>query len=386
VLLVIETALLVAGVEYFFSLRATRSRDVIAPHARLNHVWPANTGRLNQGEGDRDSENAQPFFQYFNAQSWLEEYDVSLTKPTDTFRIFYVGDSFVEGATPMDRNLPSLVERKLSERFATSGTAFEVINTGTRSYSPILYYILIRYYLAEYDPDLIVLNIDMTDDFDDFKYRQTLVTDENGDPWAAPRRDIFGAVYLDTERGPIALGWREKLHLWLYMNSYTYNWLIARNTTPEVSPLIDSAAEVGVGYSRWQWVEREWEGQTAENAMYTLRMIGRIARYCAANDIGLLLTAVPHFRQFTDVDGERAWSLRPHREIARVAAEQGVPYFDAHAALAPKIAGTEQTEYYARGDMHFNLRGYRLWAKAHFEALIDPTLGLLPVEVLASRP
>ena len=88
-------------------------------------------------------------------------------KAPDTFRIFYLGDSFTEGTAPMDQSVPSRVEQTLNDLVQNSSLNFEVINTGTTSYSPTIFYILARYVLTDYDPDLIVVNVDMTDDFDD---------------------------------------------------------------------------------------------------------------------------------------------------------------------------------------------------------------------------
>ncbi len=68
-------------------------------------------------------------------------------------------------------------------------TRFEVINTGTASYSPVIYYILLRHYLLPYEPDLVVLAVDMTDDYDDHVYRESLIRDSGGNPWAAPPND-----------------------------------------------------------------------------------------------------------------------------------------------------------------------------------------------------
>ena len=53
-------------------------------------------------------------------------------------------------------------------------------------------------------------------------------------------------------------------------------------------------------------------------------------------------------------------------------------YLDSHAALALSINGTEQPRYYYRGNMHFNPRGFALWAQAHIDAFATPELELLP--------
>jgi hypothetical protein len=107
----------------------------------------------------------RPYTLRFNAQSWVETDDVELEKPTGTCRIFYVGDSFTEGAVPMEQSVPSLVEKHLNET---------------------------------YSPDLIVINVDMTDTFDDWEYRENLMLDDEGSPWAVPPGSVYDRVYIET--------------------------------------------------------------------------------------------------------------------------------------------------------------------------------------------
>ena len=111
-----------------------------------------------------------------------DSYDIKKTKPDNTYRIFYIGDSFTEGTVGMKQSVPSIVEKSLNSK--NSDTKFEVINTGTASYSPSIFYILVRYYLSEYSPDLLVLNVDMTDMYDDFRYRQVMQLGKDGAPYA----------------------------------------------------------------------------------------------------------------------------------------------------------------------------------------------------------
>ncbi len=370
----VQTSLIFWLLEVLAARWLADSDQLFIWHERLNHVWPANTSRRNPGAPDRDPLNAAPFEQYINSEGWLEMREFEREKPPNTLRIFYVGDSFVEGTVPMEKSLPAHVEAHVRRNLADSGQRVEVINAGVRSYSPVIYYIQIRYYLEPFDPDVVVLNIDMTDDFDDFKYRETLMLDDEGNPWAAPRRDIFRSAYLDTLDGPVALGPREKVQLWLYTHSNIFRYLLSSRPPPR---LTDREFQDLLGYSRWKWVEHEWDEATEENVAFTLGMIGRIADYCRSAGIQLVLTAVPHYEQFVGVDGERRWSLRPHREIKRVAKAHGAVYLDAHAAMQARIDGTPQWAWYAKGDMHFNVRGYKLWADVQAALLMRNGFGFL---------
>ena len=90
-------------------------------------------------------------------------------------------------ATPSPRAQPRWtrafrVESHLRFVASDSGPEIEVINSGTSGYSPVLYYLLLRHRLLEYDPDWIVVNIDMTAVLDNWKYSQILVLDDAGNP------------------------------------------------------------------------------------------------------------------------------------------------------------------------------------------------------------
>lgn len=391
-LLVLAAANLVLLALALAALELVASRFVERPEAnlvssfRLNHVWKPNS-RLVHREWVRNNPRfPKPYVHTYNAQGWLDDEDVPREKPPGTFRIFYVGDSFVEGTAPMGASMPSRVERGLNERARGTGVRFQVVNTGTLSYSPLIAYVLIRYVLLDYQPDLVVVNVDMTDDYDDWKYARTAIWDEDGNPWAVPPRDVLASPFIETARGAVRATPLTRLQFFLYRHSYVYNLLLGwRGASPtrDAAPL--AAARPASGddalYPRWAWCQEEWDAATARNAGRTLDVLGRIARLAEAEGVPLVFTSTPHYEQYAGADdgtGPPAWSDRPHREVARVAREHGVPYLDAFAALAPRVRGTPRMRWYYAGNMHFNPDGYALWAEAQLAFLTDPRHGLLP--------
>jgi len=117
-----------------------------------------------------------------NRQSWLEEYDVTTEKPSSgIYRIFYLGDSNVQGHVGREDRMVEIVEKELNRKYAKENVKFEVINTGTSSYSCLQYYLLVKNRILKYAPDLVVLNIDMTDVVNDAAYRYLLETDQYGE-------------------------------------------------------------------------------------------------------------------------------------------------------------------------------------------------------------
>ena len=367
-------AVLVAGIEFYFYRNHFRGAFVVA-HPYLNHTWPANDSWQHREFINKNPEFPTPYTTRYNSQSWVETYDVQRKKAKNTFRIFYVGDSFTEGTVHMDGSVPSLVETELNRRFGTDRLRFEVINTGTSSYSPVLYFILITRYLVQYDPDLIVVNVDMTDDFDDFKYRETLIVDSAGNPVAAPPRDIVDAAYIDTKAGPVAMTPRRKLWMWMYLHSYTFQHIV-RQRAPVPADRIAVSPDT---YPRWAWVRHDWDDRTTSQVEFSMDVLARIADVCQARDIQLLMTGVPHFDQLAvGADGSPRWSRRPHDELENLARRKGVHYFSSLDFMAGFVNSRNRDAYYYRGDMHFNPNGYALWAKAHVSAITDPRMGILP--------
>jgi len=381
--LLVSTAVLLALLEVAASFFVELPSRATIRDARLNHTWPPGSS-MEHTEWIADNPDfPTPYVHRHNAQAWVEDYDIPTRKPPGTFRIFYVGDSFVEGCVPMSESVPSLVEGYLNSHLGSTGTRFEVVNTGTSSYSPTLEYILIRYYIEPYAPDVIVLAVDMTDVFDDWKYRQTLIVDAEGNPYADPPRDLYHSPYVDTLHGAVAASFGARLALFLTERSHLFNLLEGWRAPAESAG--DAAPDAPVLMRRWGWCRYEWDEPTRRGVDFTLDVVRRIAVYCREHGIRLLLTAVPHHQQYErDASGRPRWSIRPHEEIGRVARENGAAYLDSYHSLAPSLLGSPQSEYYYAGNMHFNPRGNRLWAQAHIRALLDPANHLLPESALAA--
>lgn len=368
--------------EYWASFRVRLPNQIMHEHFRLNHV---NLTRHYQTETRYfldDSGERYLFDIEINSKGWREDYEVSINKPDSVYRIFYVGDSFVEGTAPADSTVPCLVEKELNKNYSGGNQRFEVINAGTSSYSPSIFYVLIRYYLLEYSPDLIVINVDMTDDYDEWKYSSTLVLDDEGNPYAVPHRTISGAGFIDTGEGARRMTFMSRVYLFFYENSYVFNYL--RKNFPELHfPMNISSdtenPEDEFIYDRWAWCRYDRDEKTRNNVAKTLDYLRRTLELCREHRIKVAVTGVPHYEQYAldPRTGKPLWSDRPHREIARVAEECGAFYIDSFNFLKPYVTGTGQTRYYYYDDMHFNPTGYWLWSRAHIDALTDPENDLL---------
>ena len=166
--------------------------NFLMDHAVLHHAWIPN--RLTTID-----DRGVPFTLCTNSQGWPEADDVGRKKPAGVFRVFYVGDSNTQGVVMPEFKMVELVKKGLNARYRGSPVRFEVINTGTSSYSLLLYHLLVKTVLPDYSPDLVVLDIDMSDVPDDAGYRAHAVRD-TPKPGLAPSA-VEAGRRLDTQAG-----------------------------------------------------------------------------------------------------------------------------------------------------------------------------------------
>lgn len=109
----------------------------------------------------------------------LRDRDLATPKPAGHVRLLMLGDSFTEGGGfADDETVPRRVERSLQ----TSCPGLEAVNAGVASYSPILELLALREIGAAVGPDLVVLNLDMTDVHDDLIRTRLAELDRDGLP------------------------------------------------------------------------------------------------------------------------------------------------------------------------------------------------------------
>lgn len=120
----------------------------------------------------------------------MRGHDITAQKPSDTYRILMLGDSFTMGKGVQDHETFSvLVERALRKKAAACGSnrIVEVLNGGVDSYAPILSYIALTRDFAALSPDMVVLNLDLSDLVQEAAYRQVARRDESGEIISVPQ-------------------------------------------------------------------------------------------------------------------------------------------------------------------------------------------------------
>ncbi|MEI8012094.1 MAG: GDSL-type esterase/lipase family protein [Candidatus Omnitrophota bacterium] len=104
--------------------------------------------------------------------------DFENPKPSGVRRVFVIGDSFTFGVgSPDDQTIPALLQRGLGAR----ERSIEVVNAGIGGTSPVTHYVNLRDIHLRYQPDAVVLMLDMTDLWDDWNSDRHALRGKDGD-------------------------------------------------------------------------------------------------------------------------------------------------------------------------------------------------------------
>jgi hypothetical protein len=157
---VLKAALVVFGLAVAVAGAEVALRLVPAPERKAHLVSdPVRHHRL-----QRSWSGVVQGFPYRTNVLGLRDRDIATPKPAGVVRVLMLGDSFTEGGGFRDEDtVPRQAERALRATCA----GIEVVNAGTASYSPILEYLQFREIGPAVAPDLVVVNLDMTDVHDD---------------------------------------------------------------------------------------------------------------------------------------------------------------------------------------------------------------------------
>lgn len=92
--------------------------------------------------------------------------EVDIEKPINTFRIWVIGDSFVQGhGVDFEKSFASVLEKKLNDNKLENNV--EIVTSGVYGYSPLVEYLYLKEKAIDFKPDLVLLTVNPTDFFED---------------------------------------------------------------------------------------------------------------------------------------------------------------------------------------------------------------------------
>jgi len=292
----------------------------------------------------------------------LRSPEVAVPKPAGTYRILLLGDSFTFGFQAAD---DVLFARKLEQRLRAGGfPSVEVVNAGVLSYCPLLEYLQYRHELHVLEPDLVILNFDMSDVQDHLEYSRDLVSSPDGVP-----------LYVTEPSLKNPPTWR----------LLSFQW-VAKFVTA-ARRRTESAVE-GVPFTRDQdrylWALDNGPEMDKE-VQSTLAPIVNLSELLAHNGIPLVLATYPQPWQVSadatplpPIREQYAIGMntvhlndRSFRKVEAFATTHGIPFVNATSAFrqAPKPASL-----FLESDFHFTARRHDLYAEVLADYLVEHAL------------
>jgi hypothetical protein len=284
----------------------------------------------------------------------LRSPEVAVPKPDGTFRILLLGDSFTFGMRVTDDQVfARRLEDQLRRRYPSP--RIEVVNGGVLSYCPLLEYLEYRHYLHALEPDLVVVNFDMSDVQDQLAYSRDLVRDADGTPLfvtepslrsntvsAMPRLLLFewfgrrvrgarGRIQSTLEGNPFVRD--QDRYLWALDNGPSMD----REAADAMAPIAD-----------------------LRKLLDHDRIPLILATYPQPWQVSAAATALPPVRDQYGIGLNKVHlNDRPFTKLGAFAGEHGIPFVNATGAFRADAHG--ETLFFDN-DFHFTPRGHELYA------------------------
>jgi GDSL-like Lipase/Acylhydrolase family len=296
----------------------------------------------------------------------LRSPEVAVPKPAGTVRILLLGDSFTFGLRVRD---DETFGRRLEERLrsASGSTPIEVVSAGVISYCPLLEYLQYRHQLHVLEPDLVVLNFDMSDVQDHMAYSRDAVLGSDGVP-------LFVTEPSLAHQTPSAM---PKLLLFEWIERRVQGARGRVESTLQGVPFVRDQ-------DRYLWTfdaGPDWDVE-ARAAMAPIQHLSQllerdriallVATYPQPWQVSADATPIPPIRDQYGV-GRNTVHLndRPFKKLASFASEHQIPFVNATDAF--RNDATPSTLFLGN-DFHFTPRGHQVYADVLGRFIIEHAL------------
>jgi len=296
----------------------------------------------------------------------LRSPEVGVPRPAGTVRILLLGDSFTFGMRVGDNET---FGRQLEQRLrGTYGSApVEVVSAGVISYCPLLEYLQYRHHLHVLEPDLVVLNFDMSDVQDHMAYSRDAVLGPDSVPLYVTEPSL-------RNQAPSAM---PKLLLFEWLGRRVQGARGRVESTLQGIPFVRDQ-------DRYLWTfdtGPEWDAE-ARAAMTPILHLSKLlerdriplllATYPQPWQVSAEATPIPPVRAQYGI-GQHTVHLndRPFRKLEAFAAEHQIPFVNATGAFRQDAT---PVTLFLGNDFHFTPRGHRLYADVLAGSIVDQRL------------
>jgi hypothetical protein len=301
----------------------------------------------------------------------LRNKEIPRAKPAGMSRILMLGDSFTEGnGVDEQETFSSRLQAMLDQ--AGFGARWQVVNAGVGSYSPLLEYIYLKNEGLDLQPDLVILNFDLSDVYDDIQYTRLAAFDPKGDPVAVraePGRE------KGTWPIEVLVGFKDLVK----KHTRTYNFVRRR-----IGGYIEAARHQAnfsgdVRFDKYAMLREVGEGQDDSAWTLTYGYLVKIRDLLKARGIDFWVTVYPYGLQLSPREwdgGRRFWgfetgkvySTRPQALVERFCRAKGIPVVN----MCEDFKELSRSVYplYYEYDGHWRPAGHQLVATLLYRALV----------------
>jgi len=276
-----------------------------------------------------------------------------------------LGDSFTFG---VGVELHDTFTKQLEVLLNAPGSSrhYEVLNGGCSSYSPILEYLFLLQKGLALAPDLVILNYDLSDVQDDYKYSQIADFDPAGRPLRVHPINVQWYYREEQKRFRAWLPWVEHSALYQGLREAYARWQNQRDAPVMYAAVQAIAGNIAFDRDIPLREHVEWQPYFAHSAQY----IHMIAELLQAQGIGFLVTTYPYGvlvnarewrigRQLRGFDN-RVYTTRLFDYMAAFCQANHIPYLN----TLPDFLRAEAFPLFYPYDGHFTPSGHTVMAQA----------------------
>ncbi len=292
--------------------------------------------------------------------------EVPAEKPANGYRIVMLGDSFTMGmGVGDDQTFSVLLEGELKPTVAACGRSIEVLNAGVDSYAPVLSFLQLKRDLWPLKPDMVVLNLDVSDLVQESAYRREAVRGPDGEIVAVPirrgRESLIDRIRTWTER-----------HLFFTRAAlfYANRLLNYRNVNITVRDVVTQANAEIVAHTLSGDVDRSEQWRAIFDSIVKMKA------FCENHGVEFILTVYPWAHQVSDTEWiPGRYTFMPRNAVAsdkslntvhELSASNNIQLIDLFPAF--RAYKGHDALYYSH-DQHWTPAGHRVVADGIAEQL-----------------
>jgi hypothetical protein len=266
-------------------------------------------------------------------------------------KLLFMGDSFMQGLG-IDNTIPVHVRDYFHDVLHRDVCA---VNAGTSSYSPSVYVPQGRKLIPKVKPDVVIIDVDETDLWDDYyRYRHLVVRDRAGSIVAVRRTPL-----AEEFREGLAAAGKKPLYLLRLAAKLYFTRIVYPRLSAEYRR---NMQQDGFWVSRAPIAEaRQRYGAASAYFAATLQDLTDTVASLMGGAQGLVYIHHPHLENLR-TRGD-VFNNVVSDTIREVAARNNVRYYDATDELKTEF-GAAPERYYIPNDMHFNERGLKAYGLA----------------------